>query len=86
MSFLYFFYSNKKNSANIAKKRLSYVISEDGKNNLHINYLNNLKNDILIVVRKYLKVDSKTCNIEVNEKKNKSFYILEFNVKFFKKR
>ncbi|WP_343154598.1 cell division topological specificity factor MinE [Buchnera aphidicola (Pseudoregma panicola)] len=85
MSFLYFFYSNNKNTASIAKKRLNYIISKNQKNNFQISNLKNLKNDIIFTIKKYLKTDSKLYNVEINEKKNKNFYILELYINFLKK-
>ncbi|BGI51450.1 MAG: hypothetical protein BucCj_2060 [Buchnera aphidicola (Ceratovacuna japonica)] len=86
MSFLYFFYSNNTNTAIIAKKRLNYIISKKKKSNSHISYLKNFKNDIIVAMKKHFKADSKNCDIEINEKKDKHFYILELYINFFKKK
>ncbi|WP_343189778.1 cell division topological specificity factor MinE [Buchnera aphidicola] len=86
MSFLYFFYSNHKKTANIAKKRLNYIISKKKRNSFKINCLKNLKNDILTAVKKNLKTDINICKIKMNEKKNKSFYIIELNINFLEKK
>ncbi|WP_343183876.1 cell division topological specificity factor MinE [Buchnera aphidicola (Ceratovacuna keduensis)] len=85
MSFLYFFYSNNKNTANIAKKRLNYIISKKQKKNFKVNNLKKLKNDIIMSMKKHLKIDYKMYNLKINEKKNKNFYILELYINLLKK-
>ena len=57
MSFLSIF-SKKRATASVAKDRLHIAISSDRKNTNTYAFLDDMKADIIEVVRKYIKADS----------------------------
>ncbi|QCI19381.1 cell division topological specificity factor MinE [Buchnera aphidicola] len=82
MSLLNFFFSRKKKkTAKIAKNRLKIIIEEERKNKKLNHYLPQIKLDIIKVICKYIKLDPKTTNIQIEYKENK-ISILELNITF----
>ncbi|ANF17080.1 cell division topological specificity factor MinE [Buchnera aphidicola (Schlechtendalia chinensis)] len=79
MALLDFFLSRKKNTATIAKERLQIIVAERRKKDFEPNYLPQLKQEILRVICKYVKVDPKLISVQLDQK-GKDISILELNV------
>lgn len=79
MYFLDFFLSRKKNTANIAKKRLQIIIAEERQNYEKPDYFPKLKKELLIVIAKYVKIEPDTLTIQLSQKDN-DISILEVNI------
>ena len=79
MALLDFFLLRKKNTANIAKERLQIVIAKKNKSLNEPNYFPQLKNELLVVVSKYIKITPKMITIQL-EQKNTNISILELNI------
>ncbi|CAL4321487.1 cell division topological specificity factor MinE [Buchnera aphidicola] len=68
MSFLEFFLSRKKNTAQIAKKRLQIIIKNNTNNINYCKYFVNLKKELFFVIEKYIKITPKIFNVQINQK------------------
>ncbi|WP_075431948.1 cell division topological specificity factor MinE [Buchnera aphidicola] len=79
MALLDFFLLRKKNTANIAKERLQIVIAKNNKSLNEPNYFPQLKNELLVVVSKYIKITPEMITIQL-EQKNTNISILELNI------
>ncbi|XBC41575.1 MAG: cell division topological specificity factor MinE [Buchnera aphidicola (Kaburagia rhusicola rhusicola)] len=79
MALLDFFLSRKKNTANIAKERLQIIVAERRQKDNEPNYLPELKQEILRVICKYVKVDPNMISVQLDHKE-KDISILELNV------
>ncbi|QJC34014.1 cell division topological specificity factor MinE [Enterobacteriaceae endosymbiont of Donacia cinerea] len=80
MNFINFFLSKKNKTANIAKKRLQIIISEESKKGyIYPCYITQLKQEILRVISKYVKINPNMINIELDDKK-KNISKLELNI------
>ncbi|WP_154049272.1 cell division topological specificity factor MinE [Buchnera aphidicola] len=73
------FLSKRKYTANLAKKRLQIIIKQSKKNLKEPDYFPQLKNDLLLVIAKYIKIKSNQVSIQI-EKNNKNIFILEVNI------
>ncbi|AEH39796.1 cell division topological specificity factor [Buchnera aphidicola (Cinara tujafilina)] len=80
MALLDFFLLRKKNTANIAKERLQIIIAKQNKNFNEPNYFPQLKNELLIVISKYIKITPEMITIQL-EQKGINISILELNIK-----
>ncbi|XRX42826.1 MAG: cell division topological specificity factor MinE [Buchnera aphidicola (Eriosoma harunire)] len=79
MSIINFFLLNNKHTANIAKQRLKIIITSEQNKKYEPDYFPMLKNDILLVLSKYVMVDYNMVNITLDQK-NKDISILEMNI------
>lgn len=79
MALLDFFLSRKKNSASIAKERLQIIVAERRRGNTGPHYLPQLKQDILDVICKYVKIDPEMVVVQL-EQKGEDISVLELNV------
>ncbi|CUR53394.1 Cell division topological specificity factor [Serratia symbiotica] len=79
MTSLDFLLSRKKHTANIAKERLRIIIEERRRRDKEPPYLPDLKRDILKVICKYIKIDPKMLQVQLEQKDN-NISVLEFNV------
>ena len=74
--------NRKKNTANLAKERLQILIAHEhasrAKGRQAPDYLPQLRNEIMEVIRKYVAVDDKSVN--VNVEKGDDFDVLELNI------
>jgi len=74
--------NRKKNTANLAKERLQILIAHEhaSRNNGHQapDYLPQLRNEIMEVIRKYVAVDDKSVNVKLE--KGDDFDVLELNI------
>lgn len=79
MALLDFFLSNKQKTANIAKERLRIVVTEQRKNNNEPHYFPKLKNELLQVISKYMKIKSDIVTVQIDQK-NEDISVLELNI------
>ena len=79
MSLLDYFRSDKKSSASLAKERLQIIVAHERSNRGTPDYLPQLKQDILDVIRKYVKVDSDAVNVQFEQNED-DLAVLELNV------
>ena len=78
MSFLDYFKSNKKNTASIAKERLQIIVAHERGKREQPDYLPQLQQEILDVIRKYVPIDPDQVQVQLD--KNDSCSVLELNV------
>lgn len=78
MSFLDFFRSSKPSSASIAKERLQIIVAHERGGTSSLEFLPQLQNDILAVVRKYVKISEEQINLSVDRKDDCE--VLEVNI------
>jgi cell division topological specificity factor len=78
MSFFDYFKSNKKNTASIAKERLQIIVAHERGKREQPDYLPQLQQEILEVIRKYVPVDQEQVQVQLD--KNDDCSILELNV------
>ncbi|MDN2480819.1 cell division topological specificity factor MinE [Vibrio agarivorans] len=81
MSLLEFFRPQKKQSASLAKERLQIIVAERrSQDDPAPDYLPQLKEDILIVISKYVAIDPSMVDLSF-EHKDDDISVLELNVK-----
>lgn len=78
MSFFDYFKSSKKNTASIAKERLQIIVAHERGKREQPDYLPELQQEILAVIRKYVSVDQDQVQVQLD--KNDDCSILELNV------
>ena len=78
MSFFDYFKSSKKNTASIAKERLQIIVAHERGKREQPDYLPQLQQEILEVIRKYVNVDQEQVQVQLD--KNDDCSILELNV------
>lgn len=78
MSIFDYFKNNKKNTASIAKERLQVIVAHERNKRNQPDYLPALQQEILEVIRKYVKIDQE--HIDVQLENNGDCSILELNV------
>jgi len=78
MSLFDYFRSNKTNTASLAKERLQIIVAHERKNRMSPDYLPQLKQDILKVIAKYVKVSEEQVSVEFEQ--NDDLAVLELNV------
>ncbi|CDL23524.1 Cell division topological specificity factor MinE [Klebsiella pneumoniae IS53] len=74
-----FFFSRKKNTANIAKERLQIIVAERRRGDAEPHYLPQLRKDILEVICKYVQIDPEMVSVQL-EQRDGDISILELNV------
>ncbi|WP_166251674.1 cell division topological specificity factor MinE [Marinobacter salicampi] len=78
MSFFDYFKSKKNTSASVAKERLQIIVAhERGQRDLP-DYLPQLQQELLAVIRKYVQIDDDMVQVELD--RNKDCSVLELNV------
>ncbi len=75
--FFDFFKKRKKTSASKAKERLQIILAHERAAN-KAPFLDDLRQDIIKVISKYVDIDPKTIN--VNLQKDNSMEVLEINI------
>ncbi len=75
--FFDFFKKNKKTSAEQAKERLRIILAHERAEN-KAPFLDDLRKDIIEVIAKYIDIDPKSINI--NLQKDQSIEVLEINI------
>ncbi|MCV2364308.1 cell division topological specificity factor MinE [Paucibacter aquatile] len=66
MSFLKYFLGEKKSTASVAKERLQLILAHERNGRKpSADYLPQLKNELLAVISKYIDIDMKDINVDV---------------------
>ena len=78
MSFLDYFKTKKKNTASIAKERLQIIVAHERGQREQPDYLPQLQQEILDVIRKSVPIDQDQVQVQLD--KNDDCSILELNV------
>jgi len=78
MRFLDYFRSNRKTSASKAKDRLQIIVAQERLTRNGPDYLPMMKEDLLLVVRKYIMVDDGAVRIQLD--KDGDCEVLELNI------
>jgi len=78
MSFLDYFKSSKKNTASIAKERLQIIVAHERGKRDQPDYLPQMQQEILDVIRKYVPIDQDQVQVQLD--KNDNCSVLELNV------
>ena len=78
--FSFFKKEKKKNTANLAKERLQILIAHEHADNTSKSpdYLPKLRDELMVVIRKYVHVDESDVN--VNVEKGDNYDVLELNI------
>ncbi|HKJ08062.1 MAG TPA: cell division topological specificity factor MinE [Gammaproteobacteria bacterium] len=78
MSFLDYFRSSKKNTAQVAKERLQVVIAHQRTSRSRHDFLPDMQREVLEVIRKYIAIDED--QIQIQLEKDGDCEVLELNV------
>ncbi|WP_448874039.1 cell division topological specificity factor MinE [Desulfobulbus propionicus] len=78
MKFFDFFKSKKPGSASVAKERLQIIVAHERRRSTTPDFLPQLQNDILQVVRKYIQINEEQIKLSVD--KRGDFEVLELNI------
>lgn len=78
MSFLDYFKSKKKNTANMAKERLQIIVAHERGMRDQPDYLPQLQQELIAVIRKYVQIDDDMVQVELD--RNDDCSVLELNV------
>jgi cell division topological specificity factor len=78
MKFFDFFKSKKPSSASVAKERLQIIVAHERRRSTTPDFLPQLQNDILEVVRKYIQINEEQIKLSVD--KQGDFEVLELNI------
>jgi len=75
MSFLSNLFGKKKTPASVAKDRLTVMLAHE-RANCKLPYMEEMRNDIIKVIKKYTKVE----NVKISSKDNQNLDILEVEI------
>lgn len=78
MSFLDYFRSKKTNTASVAKERLQIIVAHERGQRERPDYLPQLQQELLQVIRKYVQISDDMVQVEVD--RNDHCSVLELNV------
>jgi cell division topological specificity factor len=78
MSFFDYFKTSKKNTASIAKERLQIIVAHERTKRDQPDYLPQLQQEIIDVIRKYVTIDQDQVIVQLD--KNDNCSVLELNV------
>lgn len=78
MSFLDYFKGKKKNTASVAKERLQIIVAHERGQREQPDYLPQLQQELLEVIRKYVQISDDMVQVEVD--RTESHSVLELNV------
>ncbi|HTN33864.1 MAG TPA: cell division topological specificity factor MinE [Marinobacter sp.] len=78
MSFLDYFKVKKQNTASVAKERLQIIVAHERGQRGQPDYLPQLQQELLAVIRKYVQISDDMIQVEVDRNGNCS--VLELNV------
>lgn len=78
MRFLEYFRRNRKTSADTAKERLQIIVARERLTRNGPDYLPMLKEELLLVVRKYIQVEDGAVKIQLD--KDGDCEVLELNI------
>ena len=79
MSLLDYFRSQKKTSASLAKERLQIIVAHERSSRETPDYLPQLKQDILEVIRKYVDINQDQVQVQLEQNED-DLAVLELNV------
>ncbi|WP_107852632.1 cell division topological specificity factor MinE [Oceanimonas marisflavi] len=81
MSLLDYFFSSRKNqsSAKLAKERLQIIVAHERSQRDTPDYLPQMKQDILEVIRKYVNIDLDQISVQLDQK-GENLSVLELNI------
>jgi cell division topological specificity factor len=72
------YFRPKKSSAEVAKSRLQIIVAHERAQNSGYEFLPRLRQELLVVVQKYVQVDLESIKVDVN--RDGDCEVLEFNV------
>ena len=78
MRFLDFFRDNRKTTATVAKERLQIIVARERTTRNGPDYLPLMKEELLLVVRKYIQVEDGAVKIQLD--KEGDCEVLELNI------
>ncbi len=78
MRFLDFFRDNRKTTATVAKERLQIIVARERTTRNGPDYLPLMKEELLLVVRKYIQVEEGAVTIQLD--KEGDCEVLELNI------
>lgn len=78
MSLIDFFKAKKKSSASVAKERLQIIVAHERTKRDQPDYLPQLQQDLLAVIRKYIPIADEM--VQVSLDKNDDCAVLELNI------
>lgn len=78
MSLIDFFKAKKKSSASVAKERLQIIVAHERTQRGQPDYLPQLQQDLLAVIRKYIPIADEM--VQVSLDKNDDCSVLELNI------
>ncbi|NRA60721.1 MAG: cell division topological specificity factor MinE [Psychrobium sp.] len=78
MALLDYFRSTKSNTASLAKERLQIIVAHERNSRHSPDYLPQLKQDILDVIAKYVKITDNNVSVEFDQ--TDDLAVLELNV------
>lgn len=76
---IFFLKSRKENTAKLAKERLQIIVAHERTSRSGPDYLPQLKQDILDVIRKYVQIDPEQVTVQL-DKKGEQLSVLELNI------
>lgn len=78
MRFLDYFRNNRKSSANVARDRLQIIVARERMTRSGPDYLPLMKEELLLVVRKYIQVEDGAVKIQLDREGDCE--VLELNI------
>lgn len=75
---IFSYFRSKKSSAAVAKSRLQIIVAHERAQNSSCEYLPRLRQELLLVVRKYVPVELEDIQVDIN--RDGDCEVLEFNV------
>lgn len=75
---IFSYFRSKKSTAQVAKNRLQIIVAHERAQNSGYDFLPRLRQEILLVVQKYVHVELEDINVDVN--RDGDCEVLEFNV------
>ncbi|TBW49978.1 cell division topological specificity factor MinE [Marinobacter halodurans] len=78
MSFFDYFKSKKKSTASVAKERLQIIVAHERGMRDQPDYLPQLQQELIAVIRKYVQIDDDMVQVELD--RNEDCSVLELNV------
>jgi len=78
MSFFDYFRSKKNSTASVAKERLQIIVAHERGQREQPDYLPQLQQELLDVIRKYVQISDDMVQVDVD--RNESRSVLELNV------
>lgn len=78
MSFLDYFRSKNKNTANIAKERLQIIVAHERTTRNQPDYLPALQKDLIAVISKYVPISDDQVSVALDQ--NEDCAVLELNI------